>query len=448
MEEQLNKKQNKKVTIFAIVLSVISIGLLVAGFLLVSSDKVVMLQSLSNLFNKFDSALDNSSLYDKVANSKDVGIKANINLVSDSASVDANVVVNYLENQDDEKSKLELDLTMSDQKLLGLDGALANDNVHFYVDDITPNYYHTALEYANIISSLKANDYDKLMDLLKESVSDYIDNDDIKKEKVEITYNGKDKKVNKLSYAVTNEAIKGMVTNFVDSLKNDKELLKNVANYMGKTTDEMNQVLDSLIQELTYDEVETGFYYNVYYYGFNKIVRYELADVNDKPVIEYTVGDKEILNFYGEDDTVVISIEVEKKNNYFEISGFIYDSENDSEMPFVGSLKDNTLTLVVTQDGVDIKLAITSTQEEKDNSYIYNNKFVLSASTLGEEIEIGTLDINLEYYFGQKVDVNLANSIDVSEISESDMTIIQNNIMNHPIYQLFNSLAGTTEFSL
>lgn len=447
MEEQLNKKQNKKVTIFAIVLSVISIGLLIAGFLLVSSDKVVMLQSLSNLFNKFDNALDNSSLYDKVASSKNVGIKANFNLTSDSAT--ANLVVNYLENQDDKKSRLELDLTMSDQKLLGLDGALANDNVYFYVDDITPSYYHTALEYANIISSLKSNDYDKLMDLLKESVSDYIDDDEIKKEKVEITYNGKDKKVNKLSYAVTNEAIKGMVTNFVDSLKNDKELLKNVAEYMGTTTDELNEMLDSLLKELTYDEVETGFYYNVYYYGFNKIVRYELADVNDNPVIEYTVGDKEILNLYGEDDTVAISIEVEEKqNNQYAISGFIYDSENDTKMPFTGGLKDDTLTLVVTQDGVDIKLAITSTEEIKDNSYVYKNKFVLSASALGEEMDLGTLDSSIEYYFGEKVDFDVSNSVDVNLISEEDLTIIQNNIMNHPIYQLINSLAGTMEFSL
>lgn len=446
MEEQLNKKQNKKVTIFAIVLSVVSIGLLVAGFLLVSSDKVVMLQSLSNLFNKFDRALDNSDLYDKIASSKDVGIKANVNLSSDS--LNANLVVNYLENQEDKKSKVDLDLAMNNQNLLGVEGALANDNVYFYVDDITPNYYHTALEYVNVISSLKSNDYDKLMTLLKESVSDYIDNDEIKKEKVEITYNGKDKKVNKLSYAVTNKAIAGMVTDFVDSLKKDKELLKSIANYMGKTTDEVTEALDSFVSELSYDEVEVGLYYNVYYYGFNKIVRYELADSENKPVIEYTVGEKEILNFYGENDTIAISIEVEKKKNYFEFSGFIYNSEDDTKMPFVGSLKDDTLTIVVTEDGVDVKLAITSTEEIKDNSYIYKNQFVLSASTLGEEINMGTLDVNIEYYFDQKVNVDLSNSVDVSLMSEEDLTIIQNNIMNHPIYQLVNNLAGTMEFSL
>lgn len=448
MEEQLVQKQNKKVTIFAIVLSVISIGLLVAGFLLVSSDKVVMLQSLSNLFNKFDSVLDNSSLYDKIASSNDIGIKADINLVSEQASVDANLVVNYLENKTDKKSKLDFDLTMSDQKMLGLEGALANNNIYFYVDDITPSYYHTVLEYASVISSLKGNDYDKLMTLVKESVSDNVDDNDIEKKKVEITYNGKDKKVNKLSYAVTNETLKEIITSFIDSLKKDKELLKNLSNYMGITTNEMKQMCDDLISDMKFDEVETIFYYNVYYYGFNKIIKYELADIDNKPVIEYTVGDKEILNFYGEDNKVVISIEVEKKQKQSNISGYIYNSSDDTKMPFTGTLKNDTLTLIVTKDGIDLKLAITSTEEEKDNSYIYNNKFVLSASALGQEMEMGSLDIKLEYYFGQKVDVDVTKSVDISEITETDMTIIQNNLMNHPIYQLINSLSGEMEFSL
>lgn len=447
MEEQLNNKQNKKVTVFAIMLSLVSIGLLVFGFSLVSSDKVVMLQSISNLSSKMENAIKNSELYDKIASSKDVGIKATFDLKSDYVDVNANLVMDYLENREDKKSRLDLDLSMNDQDLLGLEGVLANDSLYFYIDDITPNYYHTALEYVNVISSLKGNDYDKLLTLLKESVSDYIDNDQIKKEKVKITYNGKDKKVNKLSYEVTNEAVAGMITNFLDSLEKEKDLLKNLANYMNMTEEELKTSIEEFRKELTYDEVETSFYYNVYYYGFNKIVGYELADIDNKPVIEYKVEEKETINFYN-NETVIVSIEVAKKKNYYEFSGFIYDTDSSTKIPFAGSLKDNTFTIVFTQDGVDIQLVVTSNQEIKDNNYIYKNQIILSADVDGTEITMGTLDVGIEYYFNQKVDANVSNSINVEEISEEDLAIIENNLMNHPIYEFVSTLLGTIESSL
>ena len=267
MEQELNKKQNRKVTIFAIILSIISIGLLVIGFLLVSSDKVVMLQSISNLSNKFENVFDNNGLLDKMATAKDIGVKTTLNLTSDYAN--ANLVVNYLENKDDKKSSFDIDFSMNDQNLLGLDGALANNNIYFYIDNVTPNYYHTALEYFTVLSSLEEKDYDKVLTLLKETVTDYIDNDEIEKEKVEISYNGKDKKVNKLSYAVTNKAIIDIITNFINSLKKDKDLLANISEYIGITSEEMVTVIDNFVKELTNTEVETGLYYNVYYYGFN-----------------------------------------------------------------------------------------------------------------------------------------------------------------------------------
>lgn len=439
MEQELNKKQNRKVTVFAIVLSIISIGLLVVGFLLVSSDKVVMLQSISNLSSKFEKTFDDSDLLDKMATSKDLGVKTTLNLTSDYAN--ANLVFDYLENKDDKKSAFDVEFSMDNQSLLGFDGALANDSVYFYVDDITPTYYYTALEYVSVLSSLEGNDYDKILTLLKETVTDYIDNDEIKKEKVEITYNGKDKKVNKLSYAVTNKVVVEIVTNFFDSLKKDTDLLTKVAQYFGVTNDEFMTGLNNISKQLTYTEVETGLYYNVYYYGFNKIVRYELADASNKLVIEYTVADKEIINLYS-DNKVAMSLEVVDNKNQYDFSGFIKDTEEGVEIPFTGNLKDDTLTIILEQDSAYVKLAITSTEEIKENNYIYKNKIVLSGISEGTEVTVGTLDINLEYYFNEKVDTDLSNSVEVNQITETDLTTIQNNLMNHPLYQLIMGMSG------
>lgn len=445
MEQELNiieikKNQNRKVTIFAVILSIISIGLLVAGFLLVSSNKVVMLQSISNLTKKFENFLDDKDFAEKIAASKETGVKLDMGLTSQQLGINGGIVFDYLENADDKKSKLDLNITMDGQNLISGNAVLANNNAYVYVDGITPNYYHTALEYVSILSNLELNSYDKISNLLKDTVKDYIKEDDIKKEKVEITYNGKAKKVNKLSYAITNKAIAEIATNFVNSAKKDQAMLNELADLFDINSDEIVTALDSFISELTYDKVEVGCYYNVYYYGFNKIVKYELAYANNKPFLEYQVDDKETINLYDEEEESVFSLEVTNKNDQFTFTGLL--KGEDEEIPFVGNLKDDTLTIVVTQDGVDIILTITSTEEVKDNSYISKNKIILSGSSEGTKITLGTLDINVEYYFGQKVVADVSNSVDVNLMTEQDLTTIETNLMNHPLYQTLMGISG------
>lgn len=440
MEQELIKKQNNKVTIFAIILSFISIGLLIFGFFLVSSDKVVMLQSISNLSSKFEKLFDDNELFDKLATSKDLGIKTNLALTSDYAN--ASLVVDYLENKEDKKSKLNLDLSVNEEKLLSVDGVLANNNVYLYAKDITPTYYYTALEYVSVLSSLKGNDYDKIMSLLKDTVKDSIDDDDIKKDKVEITYNGKTKKVNKLSYAITNKLVSDIITNYINALEKDKHLLENIAGYIGKTTDEVKNELDNFKKELTYDKVEIGCYYNVYYYGFNKIVKYELVDVDNKPILSYQIDGKEKIDFYA-DEVNILSIEVTNNKTQYDFSGFIINTEeNNEKIEFNGNVKGDTLTLMLVKDEVTVKLVITSTIDIKESNYIYKTKTDLSIISSDEEVSIGTLNINIEYYFNEKVDVDLSNSVDISLITEEDITNIYSNLFNHPLYQL---IAGMME---
>ena len=446
MDLEFKKSQNRKVTIFAIVLSVISIGLLVAGFLLVSSDKVVMLQSVSNLSSKLEKmVLKDSDLYDKVANLNDLGVRTTVRLTSDY--MNAGLELDYLENKADQKSQFNANLSINDQNVLALDGALANEHIYMYIADITPTYYHTTLEYVSFLSSLERNDYDKLLTMLKSAITDYIDEDAIRKEKVEILYNGNAKKVNKLSYPITNQVMAEVSTNFVTLLKQDKELLTHLAEYFDITSEEIETGLDNFVESLDYDNVEVACYYNVYYYGFNKIVSYELADANNRPVFEYKTDQKETINLYLEEENI-FSLEITKNKTQYDFTGVIRDIENNEEISYHGTLQGNTMTIVVNQNDVDIQFVITSEEEIKDNHYLYQTKVTLSGVADGVEVTVGTLDVDLEYYFNEKVNVDLSNSIDISEVTEEDIEMIQNNIMNHPIYQLFANLFQAPQFSL
>lgn len=430
------QKQNKKVTIFAILLSIVSIGLLVFGFSLVSSDKVVLLQSISNLYGRVEDSFENNSeLLDKIATSKNIGIRSNIGFNYDSSSV--GLSLNYLENKDSKKSKLDLDVTMNNEKLIGGDVALADNNVYFSVDDITPNYYYTAFEYMSFISGLESNDYDKILDTLKESVTDNISDDNLKKEKVTISYNGKDKKVNKITYEITNKALKNVVTSFVDSLKKDKKLLENIASYLDMETDEIIKSLDNFLEEIKVEEEKVLCNYVVYYYGFNKIIGYELVELESNAVLEYKVQDKESIILSQEDvQILVLNIQNNKKDYTFD--GFITSEE--SEVKFYGSLSGNNLIFSVVSEGTEFKANITSSNIEKDNSFITTTNIILSTIVDGTETELGKLDLSTEYYFGEEVSINLNNSVDINNITEEETQVIYNNLMNHPIYQIVSSL--------
>lgn len=430
------KKQNKKVTIFAILLSIISIGLLVFGFSLVSSDKVVLLQSISNLYGKLEDSFENNSeLLDKIATSKNIGIRSTMNYSYDGSS--AGLSLNYLENKDSKKSKLDLDVTINNEKLIGGDVALSDDNVYFSVDDITPNYYYTAFEYMSFISGLKSDDYDKILDILKESITDNVSDDNIKKEKVTISYNEKDKKVNKITYEITNESLKNAITNFVNSLKKDKTLVENIASYLNMETDEVIKSLDDFLDEIVVEEEKVLYNYIVYYYGFNKIVGYELVELETNTTLEYNIQDKESI-ILSQENVQILVLNIQNNKQKYVFDGFITSEEN--EVKFYGSLSGNNLIFSFVSEGTEIKANITSSNLEKDNSFTTTNNIILSSVVDGEETQLGVLDFSTEYYFGEEVSVNLNNSVDINYITEEETQIIYNNLMNHPIYQLVSSL--------
>lgn len=443
---ELNSKQNKKITIFAIFLSVLSLALLIFGFSLVSSDKVVMLQSISNLSNKFSKIIENdSTLISKISTTNDIGLRGNISFSGNG--VNAKASFDYLENKIDKKSKLEFDTTLNDAKLLGLDLQLANDKAYFFVDDVTPRYYHTAFEYINIFNSMSESDYDKILALLKESINDYINNEDIEKQKLEITYNGKSKKVNKLTYKVTNKVVKDICTNFINSIKKDKLLLSNIASYTKQSEENIINTFDELLKKLAYSEEETYFYYNVYYYGFNKIVKYELVDPEDNVNISYKIDNNQVISIV-ENNKTIFELTINKNKQRYDYNGFIETDDGD-KYSFSGNLNNNTLTFVLNfLENIDYKAVITFTKEEKDNTFSYNNNIALSIIDSNVESSLGKMNIYYEYYFNQTIDTTLNDSVDISEITEEDINTIQENITSNPIFETIINFFSNREISL
>lgn len=431
MDQEQNKKQNRKVTLFACLLSFLSIGLLVFGFTLVSSDKVVMLQSISNLSSRFNQALDSDSLLlDKISSSNNVGIRLNMNTnYQDSTST---LLLDYLENKEDKKSRLDFTVSKENEKILDLDMSLYQKNLYFFIENITPGYYYTAFNYYSLLSSLSSSDSDKLLSLLKESVTDYIDNDSITSQKVNITYHGKSKKVNKLTYQITNKTVYDILASFIHSVQTDTSLYNNVSSYLKLSKEELDEKCNQLLTQIGKDNKTVLYNYRVYYYGFNQIVSYELEDVINKVVLKYQKDDKDILEVKKE-DTVVLSINISKNKNQYDFEGFI---NSDKKYDFTGNIKNNTITVFYHDNEDSYQFSLNLKENIKDNSFSYD----YDINVLLNKETVFTSKINFTYYFNEKIeDINYTNSTSISDITEEDFNTILEQLKNHPLYDLISS---------
>lgn len=431
MDQEQNKKQNRKVTLFACLLSFLSIGLLVFGFTLVSSDKVVMLQSISNLSSRFNLALDSDSLLlDKISSSNNVGISLNMNTnYQDSTST---FLLDYLENKEDKKSRLDFTVSKENEKILDLDMSLYQKNLYFFIENITPSYYYTAFNYYSLLSSLSSSDSDKLLSLLKESVTDYIDNDSITSQKVNITYHGKSKKVNKLTYQITNKTVYDILASFIHSVQTDTSLYNNVSSYLKLSKEELDEKCNQLLTQIGKDNKTVLYNYRVYYYGFNQIVSYELEDVTNKVVLKYQKDDKDILEVKKE-DTVVLSINISKNKNQYDFEGFI---NSDKKYDFTGNIKNNTITVFYHDNEDSYQFSLNLKENIKDNSFSYD----YDINVLLNKETVFTSKINFTYYFNEKIeDINYTNSTSISDITEEDFNTILEQLKNHPLYDLISS---------
>ena len=431
MDKEQNKKQNRKVTLFACLLSFLSIGLLVFGFTLVSSDKVVMLQSISNLSSRFNQALDSDSLLlDKISSSNNVGIRLNMNTnYQDSTST---LLLDYLENKEDKKSRLDFTVSKENEKILDLDMSLYQKNLYFFIENITPSYYYTAFNYYSLLSSLSSSDSDKLLSLLKESVTDYIDNDSITSQKVNITYHGKSKKVNKLTYQITNKTVYDILASFIHSVQTDTSLYNNVSSYLKLSKEELDEKCNQLLTQIGKYNKTVLYNYRVYYYGFNQIVSYELEDVTNKVVLKYQKDDKDILEVKKE-DAVVLSINISKNKNQYDFEGFI---NSDKKYDFTGNIKNNTITVFYHDNEDSYQFSLNLKENIKDNSFSYD----YDINVLLNKETVFTSKINFTYYFNEKIeDIDYTNNTSISDITEEDFNTILEQLKNHPLYDLISS---------
>ena len=398
----MEKTSNRRVTIFAIILSLAAVGVLVFGFLMVSSSKVVMLQSISNLYTKFTEIDDDqAALLDKLYQSNNVGLRGNLNITSGKNKYTFNY--DYLENKKDSKSNLVITGKKKNKEILNGNVFFDKDGIYLFLKDVTPNYYKVISEYRAIFRSINSDDYEKLVGLLKDSMESAVKNDDIAKEKTTVKYNGSEKKVTKLTYSFTTKTLEKVMNNFIKSIKADKTLYNDIANCLGISKKELGKQLDSSLKSIKEAKQKELFKYQVYYYGFNKIIQYELYSEENNTFKEYINLTINNVNY--------LKLEFEKNNKTYTFNG-----EYLNLIEFSGTLSENLLEIVFKLDK-EYKLDIVFSNDISEKNFKSIYQITMYSKENDKEKELFLIDANMEYYFGEKIDsdIDLSTATDLDE---------------------------------
>lgn len=453
MDENLNNnKQNHKVTIFAILLSMLSLGVLIIGFIIVSSDKVVMLQSISNLYNRISGSFeDEFVLVNKISNSKECGINTKniITIGKDSY----NLNVNYLENRFDNKSRLDFTISYL-ENIFSSSYVIDNNILYTFIENVTDDYYYVPDQNYNYISFLKnlsQTDYEKILALLKEEINNMISNDKIRKEKINIKYNDTSKKVTKLTYNMTKDDVKSIINTLIKEVKKDKSLTKNILSLLDTDASKFKSYLDEYFTKIDNNDKEYVYSYSTYYYGFNKIVKYDFYSHLDDLLISYLdqKNDGKVIIKNGDDTILNLTIDSTGTNFKFDgnISYIIDKLGMDKNNYFVnlftknfsGSYDGTHLELLIDEDENNkLKINLTLNLDTIDNIYKYNSNLSVSRVTDKKNI-LYNVASEIEFVFDKKIDVDFTNSINYQELTEEEKKLIEDNLNNNIIYQIIKN---------
>ncbi len=419
----------------AIIFIIIAVGLLVAGGILVFqnySNKNRIVTSFNDLKASLEETFSSN-------NNEGTGIKETatgftkfyINPLLGNSSDGSDIVINNLNNStlnyeyriDTEAKKLYFDgsLLFNMQELLGIN-FYQNENISYiFLRNLFDKYI--TVEDNDIFTYLEESanskeDIDYIYNLMVESIKNNITADDIKVSNEKID----NKDVKKISLELDDKRFEELANNIIDDIKNDKKANEILGDFISQMETTINE------NKNTTTETEDVFVnYNIYT-NKNNIIRYEVefGDNTSKATIRYNDEDNKSIELL-EDDTVIGSASITKENNNLNI-GLTINKEN------IG-------TIVISENETSVDLSISDATDpstvvqikynsQKENTNI-NSTFTIDMNINGTPINFMNItdtktitENNADFS-----NINTTNNINANDLTEEDITAIQNNLM-------------------
>lgn len=450
------QKKNYGMTIFAVLLSIISIGLLAGGFYLFTSPKTIVLQSITdwkNALKKVSSA--NSSLTNKMKESDAVGVDLSYQIQLNSQlglgidNMDAHLF--YNSDQKEKLTQLSLDTSIGGENLLSLDTILKDSTVYVQLKDIMDKYYFTPIASTfseeKSVTSLSDDEVNTLIDIVTDNMKKMIKSEDLEKSTVNLNLGDKEKKTTKITYHVTKQKVYQLLVSILEDVKKEDSLITTFAEISNTEKNDFVQKIEQSIQSLKDDSKDENLFdYHVYYYGFNNIVMQEII-YQELDVQYYKYSDtKELKIFDRNSQTNYFSFRGVKEKEQYKISGYL--TTYSYEGTYVDKEKNPSLDLNIhLNDDMTLMLAF-SNKVLNDNE----QEFTMAIGFQTPEIEMkkaAELQGKIKYVYDESIDASvLDGAVDINEMTLEERNLIFERLQQNPfLSMLFSSIGfGGTDF--
>ena len=394
MEENFEKKSNKKVGIIIAVILILVIFTIIAGGLISLTNN----KKPEKIFAKTVEDMFQMSEKEVNARTAKVGLELSADIESTDPEIRAMnqilnaIKINFTTELDLDKKILNANIlaTYDDEQIVSLDGLIQDEKLYVYLRDLYSRYievneqYLEGMDLSTIFETTSDTASKDLLNDIKQILLDEINSREFTQEKVELN----DKNVQKSTLRLTSKEVLGITLKIMEKV------------YEYQPTEEYRILIQDLKDEIEYSE-ETNNYIDISIYteGFkNEMVKADIVLVNV------------------EADEVIV----------FEVNK---NSRNET----VISMAINEESTQVSQAAKLIELTINEENENKGSIEMKMN------------IEEGySVAVTVKYDVEYNVTIeerNTQNSIDIDSLTDADFNEIMSNIQNNEIlYGIIESM--------
>ena len=453
--QEVSTKKKKDIKLIAIIIAAVLILIsgIYLGYKKFFSPKAIFIKSVNKEYKKIEKLIDSSFGFESdkpvlVTNNLKINFDVDDSLTSDSSIKNTISEFNKLGlnsqigiDSKNMEALVKLNALYDNKSLLNINGYLINNSVFVELKDLYDKYIEMPVETTNSISqnnSLNLKDLDKedikyLMSKTKDAILNNLNEKDFKKSSSKVKVDGKEVRVKKISYKLSEKSLYEMANGALDSLSSDSKYIKILAKMTGAKE----------------EEIKTGLAAASTMMG--------LADSKD--LDKTTIGTISI--YIKGVEGISFEIENEKYGNsgisyYYNKNNKVINMTNNGGTLLDANINDKKASIIINDLGEE-KLKLNVTKEEKDKNKIYNyiletadtklkGKLVIEtikknddgtgeykissqASTMGIDFKLAS---NLKIEYKDKLNIpNISNSVKYEELSEADYQKISYNLLKN-----------------
>lgn len=394
MEENFEKKSNKKIgIIIAVILILVILAIVAGGLVFLNNNKKpekIFAKTVEDMFQMSEKEVN--------ARTAKVGLELSADIESTDPEIKAMnqilnaIKINFTTELDLDKKILNANIlaTYDDEQIVSLDGLIQDEKLYVYLRDLYSRYievneqYLEGMDLSTIFETTSDTASKDLLNDIKQILLDEINSREFTQEKVELN----DKNVQKSTLRLTSKEVLGITLKIMEKV------------YEYQPTEEYRILIQDLKDEIEYSE-ETNNYIDISIYteGFkNEMVKADIVLVNV------------------EADEVIV-FEVNKNSRNETVISMAINEES-------------------TQVSKATKLIELIINEENENKGSIEMKMNIEE---GYSVAV-TVKYDVEYNVTIE-ERNTQNSIDIDSLTDADFNEIMSNIQNNEIlYGIIESM--------